>query len=245
LDFDVYHIETGLEFYRNGDFIHRVHKNKKPIFNTFHGVELRHRGVIKEIDKYITLNFTSELDLIDKHPHIEYLHLPFDVRSITPKFSTNSPITICHATRNRYFKGSDKIINVCRELENEYGIKFILIENRPHKETMELKEQADIYIDQINNVAPGYGMNSIEAMSMGKVCCVNIDNNYKSFIPDHPFVHVTPNTLKRELIKLIKSPYEIVRKGKKARKWVEAHHSLEMVGNQLYNYYRESGVQNL
>ena len=245
LDFDIYHLETGLEFYRNGDFVRRIHNQNKPIFNIFHGVELRHRGVIQEIDKYITLNFTSELDLLDKHPNIKYLHLPFDVNSITPKSSINNPVTICHATRNRYFKGSDKIIAICEQLVKEYGVKFILIENRPHQETMELKQQADIYIDQINNVAPGYGMNSIEAMSMGQVCLANIDENYRAFMPDHPFVHVTPNSLKSKLKELISLPDEIISKGKTSRDWVEKHHSLEKVGDQLYNYYRESGVENI
>ena len=242
LDFDIYHLETGLGFYRNGSFVKRISDMGKPIFNIFHGVELRHRGVLPQIDKHVMLNLTSELDLIPRHPNLKYLYLPYDVESVTPKYNLHKPLTICHATRNRYFKGSDVIIDVCRKLERSHNIKFILVENLSHRETIKLKEEADIYIDQINNVAPGYGMNSIEAMSLGTVCCTNMDDQYQDFMPDHPFVHVTPETLETELVKLIEAPNDIIKKSKNARQWVMDHHSLKEVGNQLYKYYRESGI---
>jgi len=245
LDFDVYHLETGLGFYRNGSFVNRISDSGKPIFNIFHGVELRHRGVLPQIDKHVTLNLTSELDLIPKHPNLKYLYLPYNVECVAPNYNLHKPITVCHATRNRYFKGSDIIIDVCRELEKSHNIRFLLIENLSHSETIRLKEEADIYIDQINNVAPGYGMNSIEAMSLGTVCCTNMDEQYQEFMPDHPFVHVTPDTLVEELIKLIETPNNIIEKSKIARKWVEKHHSLKMVGNELYKYYRDSGLKNV
>jgi len=242
-DFDVYHLETGLEFYRNGSFVKKISEMNKPIFNIFHGVELRHRGILPQIDKHVTLNLTSELDLIPKHPNLKYLYLPYDVEAAAPNYNLHKPITICHTTRNRYFKGSDIIIDVCRKLEKSHNIKFLLIENLPHSETIKLKEEADIYIDQINNVAPGYGMNSIEAMSLGTVCCTNMDEQYQNFMPNHPFVHVTPKTLEAELINLIENPNDIIKKSKNARKWAMKHHSLYEVGNQLYKYYQESGLK--
>jgi len=245
LDFDIYHLETGLGFYRNGSFVKQISEMGKPIFNIFHGVELRHRGVLPQIDKHVMLNLTSELDLIPKHPNIKYLYLPYDVNSIIPNYNLHKPLTICHATRNRYFKGSDIIIDVCRKLEMIHNIRFLLIENCPHNETIRLKKEADIYIDQINNVAPGYGMNSIEAMSMGTVCCTNIDDMYEKFMPGHPFVHITPKTLKSELEKLIASPNDIITKSKNARKWVEKYHNSKMVGDQLYKHYQKSGISNL
>ena len=140
LDFDVYHLETGLGFYRNGSFVNRISDSGKPIFNIFHGVELRHRGVLPQIDKHVTLNLTSELDLIPKHPNLKYLYLPYNVECVAPNYNLHKPITVCHATRNRYFKGSDIIIDVCRELEKSHNIRFLLIENLPHSETIRLKE---------------------------------------------------------------------------------------------------------
>ncbi|NOZ07538.1 MAG: glycosyltransferase [FCB group bacterium] len=242
LSYDLYHLETGLEFYRSGSFVRRVSALGKPILNTFHGVELRHRGVIPEIDRYITLNLTSELDLLPRHPNLKYLHLPYDVTSVRCNLSLHKPLTLCHATRNRYFKGSDRIIEICYKLEKTHGIRFIFIENLSHAESLHLKNEADIYIDQVSNIAPGYGMNSIEAMATGAVCLTNMDADYQKFMPDHPFVHVTPETLETELIRLIESPDTLHKKKQISRSWVEKYHSLEAVGNQLYAYYRQIGM---
>ncbi len=242
LNFDILHLETGLGFYRNGSFVRRFKHQNKPVFNTFHGVELRHRGVIPVIDELTDLNFTSELDLLHRHPNIRYLYLPFDVERFSSSPELHDPITICHATRNRYFKGTDRIVQVCRELEQTHGIRFILIENRPHEEVLRLKRQSDIYIDQIANVAPGYGMNSIESLSMGLACCTLMDEEYTRFMPHHPFINVNGNTLKQELIHLIEQPELIRRKGLYGREWVEKYHSLKAVGDQLYSVYHEMGV---
>ncbi len=242
LEFDILHLETGLEFYRDGCFVKRWKQSGKVVLNTFHGIELRHRGVIPAIDTRTDLNLTSEVHLLSMHPNLKYLSLPFDVRKVTPAFSIHPPITLCHATRNRYFKGSDEIIRVCRDLEKTHGIRFLLIENRPHKETIRLKQTAHIYIDQIADIAPGYGMNSIEAMSMGLACCTSMNSEWQTFFPGHPFIQVTPRSLKTELIRLIDHPDIIIEKGQHARLWAEQYHSLNSVGDQLYQYYRQLGI---
>ncbi len=242
LSYDLYHLETGLEFYRNGDFVQRVSAMGKPILNIFHGVELRHRGVIPAIDKHITLNLTSELDLLSKHPNLEYLYLPYDVTAVKCNVALHRPLALCHATRNRYFKGSDQIIDICQKMERKFGVRFIQIENISHAKALSLKREADIYVDQITNVAPGYGMNSIEAMAMGAVCLTNMDEQYQKFMPDHPFVHVTPQTLESELERLIQTPELIREKKLISRQWVEKYHSLDAVGDQLYAYYRQLGI---
>lgn len=240
--YDLYHLETGLGFYRDGSFVKRVSALGKPIFNTFHGIELRHRGVIPEIDRHITLNLTSELDLLPRHPNIKYLHLPYDVASVDCNLELHKPLTLCHATRNRYFKGSDHILEVCYGLEKTHSIRFIFIENLQHTESLRLKSEADIYIDQISNVAPGYGMNSIEAMAAGAVCLTNMDADYQKFMPDHPFVHVTPETLETKLRGLIESPDTLREKKQISRDWVVKYHSLEAVGDQLYAHYNQMGI---
>ncbi|NQU68398.1 MAG: hypothetical protein HQ510_10690 [Candidatus Marinimicrobia bacterium] len=242
LDFDILHLETGLEFYRNGSFIKRFKQQGKPILNTFHGIELRHRGVIPEIDRITDLNLTSEVHLLPMHPNLKYLPLPFDVQRFKPKFSVTAPITICHATRNRHFKGSDEIIRIGRELEKSHNIRFLLIENESHDETLKLKQTAHIYIDQVADIVPGYGMNSIEAMSMGLVCCTSMNAEWQQFVPEHPFIHVTSETLKTELIRLIEHPETITEKGRIGRDWVGRFHSLNSVGDQLYQYYQQLGI---
>ncbi len=242
LDYDVYHLEWGLEFYRSGSFVERLHKRSKPILCTYHGQDLRHRGVIPAVDRQAWLNLSSEYDLLLRYPNMRYLFLPYDVGAYQPKTDLHTPITICHATRNRYAKGSDTIITACRALERSHGVRFILIENQSHEVTMHLKVQADIYIDQVANVGPGYGMNSVEAMALGLACCTDMDENYQAFMPDHPFVQVTRENLLERLTGLVEAPHIILERGTAARQWAKTHHALDVTGDRLYGYYRELGI---
>ncbi len=242
LDYDVYHLEGGLEFYRHGGFVTRVAKLGKPILNTYHGTDFRNRGIIPVIDQHIRLNLTSEYDLLPRHPNLHYLFLPYDVAAYQPAGRLHDPITICHATRSRYAKGSETIIAACRSLEASHGIRFIFIENRPHDEVIVLKSQADIYIDQVADVAPGYGMNSVEAMALGLTCCTRMNEEYQAFMPDHPFVNITPESLLERLTELVGNPELILERGRAARRWAESHHALEVVGDQLYDCYRQLGI---
>jgi len=74
-EYDIFHLEWGLEFYRDGRFVKKISKLGKPIICTYHGQDLRTRGVIPIIDKISSLNLTSELDLVKKHPSMNYLFL--------------------------------------------------------------------------------------------------------------------------------------------------------------------------
>ena len=242
LDFDVYHLEWGLEFYRDGRFVQRLARRGKPILATYHGQDFRNRGVVPAIDRHVGLNLTSEADLLPRHPKLHYLFLPFDVQAVQPRKSLNDPITLCHATRNRYVKGSDVIINACRALEKSHGVRFTLIENQPHETTLKRKGEADIYIDQVANLAPGYGMNSVEAMALGLACCTNMGPDYTALMPRHPFLQVTSGDLLAQLTALVENPRRITQLGRAARKWAEDHHDLQGVGDQLYGYYRQLGI---
>ena len=242
LDYDIYHLEGGLEFYRHGGFVRRLAEKDKPIIGTYHGRDFRNRGVIPAVDRHIRLNLTSEYDLLSRHPNLHYLSLPYDVAEYQPAGRLHDPVTICHATRSRYAKGSEAIIAACRSLEKSHSIRFILIENRPHKKVMALKAQSDIYIDQVADVAPGYGMNSVEAMALGLACCTSMNDDYQAFMPDHPFVNVNAENLLEKLMELVEHPQLILERGRAARRWAETHHALEVVGKQLYDYYYQIGI---
>ena len=240
LDYDIIHLEWGLEFYRNGSFIKRLHNLGKPIVCTYHGQDMKVRGVIPIIDKLSSLNLTSELDLLDRHPNIQYQFLPYDTSLHCPKYSLNSPIKICHSPTNRYYKGSNTIIPICEKIALEENIEFILIENIAHKDAIKIKSECDIFIDQIHNRGGwGYGMNSIEALSMGLCCLTELNNKYIKFIPDHPFVNVDERSLYEKLKQLINYPEKIIEYKKRGKYWVEKKHDLNNVAEKLYQYYNE------
>ena len=242
-DFDVYHFEWGTDFFRDARFAKRLKAGGKKIICAYHGQDMRNRGVIPEMDKISDLNVTSELDLTFRHPNLKYLFLPYDVLAFQPKSKPGSPLTICHATTNRRVKGSDEIIRVCNELEKSHGIRFIFIENQPHEKVIELKKQSDVYIDQITDHAWGYGMNSLEALSLGLVCVTYLNPTYEKFIPDHPFVNADVSNLKEKLLELIEHPDILPVRMAASRAWVENRNDFRNVVKELYQYYESIGVQ--
>jgi hypothetical protein len=240
--FDIYHFEWGLDFYRDASFARQMHQQGKKIICHYHGQDLRNRGVIPAMDALSDLNLTNELDLLQMHPKMHYLFLPFDVQAFQPKTQWNDPPVICHATTNRIVKGTDTIIRICRELERSHSIRFVLIENQPHARALALKQQADIYIDQVTDHAWGYGMNSLEALSMGLVCVTYLNPTYGEFIPDHPFVNAHQDQLKAQLTKLLEHPETLPARSRASRYWVEKTHDFRNVVKELYRYYRQLGI---
>ncbi|MFC1683173.1 glycosyltransferase [Candidatus Zixiibacteriota bacterium] len=242
LDFDIYHLEGGLGFFRDGRVIRRLKEMNKKIVCSYHGTDIRQRGVIPQIDAISDLNLTCELDLISMHPRLEYLFLPIDTSRFTPREHQGKARTIGHAPTSRYFKGSDAIIRVCRDLENEFGVQLILIENKPHQEALRLKASCDIFIDQISNLGGwGYGMNSLESLSLGIPTCTNMLPQYEEFLPDHPFINVDSENLRERLIALIQDPELREQKARQGREWVERRHDIHRVMEDLYGYYRRLG----
>jgi hypothetical protein len=102
------------------------------------------------------------------------------------------------------------------------------------------KKKSDILIDQVGNRGGwGYGMNSVEALSMGLVCVTELIAKYVDFIPDHPFVNVNANTLYLTLKKLVKDKHLIKECKRKSRDWVVKYHDLNSTADVLYEYYKE------
>ena len=240
-NYDIYHFEWGLDFYRDCRFAKELSKRSKPIICTYHGQDMRTRGVIKELDQISDLNLTSEVDLLAKHPSIEYLFLPYNTTHYDINRSISDPIKVCHSPTNRYYKGSEDIIKVCNELEREGMIQFLLIEKQTQEEVIKIKENCDIYIDQIHKRGGwGYGMSSIESLSMGLVCITEMIDKYKNFIPDHPFIEINKSTLKKKITQLSKNKEILMQKKIESKECVKKYHDIESVCSSLYNYYEKN-----
>jgi len=239
MDYDIYHFDWGLDLYRDSRFAKRIAKLGKPIVCTYHGQDMRTRGVIPEMDFLSQLNLTSELDLIEKHPNLNYLFLPFDTNQFIASETVHAPIRVCHSPTNRYYKGSKDLIPVCEKLDKEGLISFNLIENQAYEKVIQQKQESDILVDQVNNRGGwGYGMNSVESLAMGLVCMTELIDPYQKFIPDHPFVHITAETFELSLRKLISDPLAFIEKKKESKQWVEKYHGFKSVSHALYDYYK-------
>lgn len=242
-EYDIFHFEWGLDFYRHQGFAKRMKALGKPIICHYHGQDMRTRGILLSMDKMSDLNLTNETDLLERHPKIEYLPLPFNVNSISERTTINSPIRICHATTNRFYKGSEFIIEVCENLSAKIGFEFILVENLPHREAMKVKSSCDINIDQISETGGwGYGMNSVEAMAMDLCCFTYLVPECEKYFPGHPFINVSKNNLEKKIIEFITQPELIKKYAKQSRAWVLANHHYENVRDKLYKYYSTIGI---
>ena len=81
--YDVYHFEWGLDFYRDCSFAKQAAALGKPLICTYHGQDLRTRGVIEPLNSLSKNNFTSELDLLSLHPKMKYMFLPINIQPNT------------------------------------------------------------------------------------------------------------------------------------------------------------------
>ncbi|MBZ0264975.1 glycosyltransferase [bacterium] len=245
-EFDIIHLDQGAGFFRNARVIRRWKEQGKHIVAFYHGSDMRNRGIFPNIDKLLSLRLTSEVDLLHLDERLRYLFLPFDTSKWTPANripKNDAKIRIVHAARVRSFKGTDKIIGVVERLKKRHPIEFSLIENVSHDDAMKMKLSADIAIDQIADTGGwGYGMSSVEYLSLGIPTCTSMVPEMIDFIPDHPFIAVTPNSLEEELEKLVKDETFRIKKGLEGRTWVEKYHDIKSVGDQLYEYYAEIGA---
>ena len=239
LDYDIYHFEWGLDFYRSCHFVERLKKLNKKIICTYHGQDMRTRGVIKKIDALSDLNFSSELDLLSKHPKLNYMFLPIHISPGLSFKKTSKKIKICHSPTNRYYKGSNKIIEICKKLAKENNhVEFILIEKMSHKNVLKIKKTCDILIDQIGDSGGwGYGMNSVESMALGLCCATQMNDDCNKFFKGHPFININENNLEEKLNELILNPTTIDEYKERSIRWVENKHGVESVGKFLYKNY--------
>ncbi len=231
-DFDVYQLDGGLDFYRNSKFIERIKRDGKKVICCYTGSDLRTRGVIPGVDRLSETNFTVEYDHVKLHPNIKHVFFPFEAGRFQIIKQNNKKIRIGHAPTNQKAKGSDIIIPIMRELAHENDVEAVVIQNLPYSLAIEVKQSCDIFIDQIGDL--GYGINSLEALSMGIPCCSCLAPGFAEAYPDHPFIVVNRDNLKSELLRLIQNADLRKQQGLKGRAWVEKYHDSTRIVQEMH-----------
>lgn len=240
--FDIIHLEQGLGFFRDGRVIKEWKHQDKKFVCFYHGTDIRNRGVIPAVEEVADLHLTSEWDLIPMHPKMEYLHLPIETKRFQPVDLDGDPVRICHAARIPEFKGTKYVVQAVENLKKKYRVELILMHNVPHNQALEMKKSCHIAVDQLTNLGGwGYGMSSLETLAMGIPTVTNIHPEMEGKIPDHPFIHATPDTVEAALERLITDADYRQQKGREGREWVVRVHDIDVVTNRLYDYYRREG----
>jgi glycosyltransferase involved in cell wall biosynthesis len=232
-NFDLYQLEGGLEFFRDGRTVLELKNRGKKILCLYTGSDLRTRGVIPVIDDVADLHLTLEHDHLALHPHVQHVFFPLDICRFTPApINASGRIVIGHAPTNRAAKGSDTIIAVVEGLMNEFPIELELIEGVLHHEALRRKARCDIFIDQIGDL--GYGINAIEALAMGICTCTALVAGFAEKYPDHPFVEINADNLRERLIWLCRHPEERQKLRQAGRAWVERMHDSRQVVRRIH-----------
>ena len=231
--FDVIQLDGGMGFFRDGRIIERLKSSGKRIICCYTGSDLRVRGVIPRIDALSDLNITVEFDHQKLHPDIHHVMFPFDAERFRPvERKKKTLLRIGHAPTSRLAKGSDHIIPIVRQLQIDYPVRLVLIENLPYDEALARKSECDIFIDQLGDL--GYGINSLEALAMKIPVCSCLATGFAEHYPDHPFVVVNETNLREKLISLINDPEERQKLGDKGSEWVREHHDAVKVVKRVH-----------
>lgn len=244
-DFDIVHLDGGLDFTRDARFARDMADRGKHIVCFYHGSDLRNRGMVPAVDNLAQLRLTCEWDLVELDPRLQYLYLPFETDRYSARdYHFHSPIRICHAARNPY-KGTPFIERAIRDLAKHYPVQFVLLKGLSHAESLRRKNECDIFVDQLTNAGGwGYGMSSVEALSMGMPVVTNIPQPMAGRLGSHPFVHATADTVREVLEDLITHDMKCRALAAAGRQWVQQRHDVRSVGDQLYRYYEEAGWLN-
>jgi hypothetical protein len=226
--FDCYFLDGGLGLLRNGKIVEVLKKMNKKIAILYLGSDVRARGVLPHIENLGDIIFTTEFDHTFIHPKAKYIPFPFEVEKFNKKeILKNDKTTICHAPTKRYLKGTKYVLKAVSELKGEFDFNFLLIENRPHVEVLKIKEQkCDVLVDQLTDLGGfGYGMNSMECLSMGIPSITYINPQYEKFLKVHPFINANKDNIKEVLEKILTDPETLLTKSAESREWVLKEHN--------------------
>ncbi len=240
-DFDIYHLEGGMSFFRDGRDVRKLKEAGKKIVSYYHGLDLRMRGAIRPVWDATDLHLTCEFDLFQRYPEVGYLFLPYDPDGVPLARPMGEKVRICHAPRIRAVKGTEAIISAVESLAKELPVELVLIENMSHVQALELKSTCHIAVDQVATGDMGYGVNSLETLSMGIATVTNLSEAYQEFIPEHPFALTGSTNLKQVLRELVLDTDLRKKYASAGPGWIRKRHHWLSVAREIHRLYRELG----
>ncbi len=245
--FNIIHFDGGIDFFSDSHLAKAFKMKGKKIVNCYFGDDLRTRGIVREMDELSDLNLTFEFDHTLRHPNINFLFFPFDNRGIPfiddAAYWNQGKIRIIHSPTHKIIKGTPEILAAIEEVKKKKDIEFLLVENTPREEVLKIKETCHIAIDQIGNRGgTGYGINSLETLSMGLPTITDMNCGMDTWLPENPFIVADKDNLAEKILELIDN--EELRRAKRnvSRAWVDKYHSYSSVFAKLTEYYQKSGI---
>jgi glycosyltransferase involved in cell wall biosynthesis len=244
-DFDIYHFDGGMDFFRNSGFAKRLRTMNKKLVMCYFGSDLRTRGIFREMESISDLNLTVEFDHTEIYKNIHFLFFPAGPAGTSvPKRNYSEIIKVLHSPTNRIFKGTDNILKVIEKLKMKFDFEFVLAENMERNELLNLKKQCHLAIDTVGGVCggSGYGKNSIENLSLGLPTITEFTPEYFKFLPENPFIVADINSLYDVMSDIFIHPQILKRYADEGIKWVTKYHGFESVNKRLEELYMKAGI---
>jgi glycosyltransferase involved in cell wall biosynthesis len=144
---------------------------------------------------------------------------------------SNGAVKIMHTPNHRGFKGTEFLMQVVSELQNEgLQIELVLLEKVPNARVRELMQEVDIFAEQF--IATGYAFSALEGMASGLPVMSNLHAEATTrifrryaFLNECPIFSATPETLKANLRILVTRPALREQLGRAGRQYIEKYHS--------------------
>lgn len=242
--FDIIHFDGGIDFFSDSSLAKAWKLKGKKIVNCYFGDDLRTRGIVREMDEMSDLNLTFEYDHTLRHSNINFLFFPFDnsaIPFIDDEYYSKRPVKVIHSPTHRQIKGTAEVIKAVEEAKKQCEFEFIIVESTPREELLKIKQTCHIAVDQIGNRGgTGYGINSLETLSMGLPTITDMNCGMDEWLPENPFKVANQDNLAEKLINLVNNIESVNRKS--LRGWVDKYHSYKSVFEKLEGYYKKNGI---
>ena len=177
-------------------------------------------------------------DAIRWVPEAHVIPPGLDLRPFTPVPPSDAarPLVV-HAPSNREKKGTQYVVEACRQLPVELDI----VEGVAHDVARERYARADIVVDQLN--AGWHGVFALESMALGKPVVAHlkpdvVERSAAGYGVRIPIVPVTADTLADAIRPLIESPAQRRELGAASRLYVEQVHDIDRLADRLLDLYR-------
>ena len=255
---DVIHAHNN---FRTLAWLERRHKHvtRKPTVIHYHGTQFRQNAPVflAEQRERRAIGIVSTLDLYLLAPdELEWLPAPYDVDWLA---SLRAPkddgiIRIGHAPTNEQVKSTPQFVAAVKRLQREgFPVEMELIQQTTWADCLARKATVDIFFDQ---VALGFGCNSLEAWGMGIPVIAGVDPERAKAIgheiPDNvlahmeqrfgslPFYPATESTVYDALRELVENPGLREDMAQRGHQYVRRFHDEPVVVKQLQGIYERA-----
>jgi len=163
------------------------------------------------------------------HPYIGFIayHIPniYDFSKF-PVHNPTGKIKICQASTNILKKNTVEVAEILQKLETEFDIEPVIITGKSWTETLKIKAQCHITVDQF--IYGALAGSAIESMYLGHPVVGRISEFVRSMHPDVPLVHSDLDSLYSVLSELIQDPNRIEQLGREGHEYAVREHSAEL-----------------